>query len=286
MPLFEQLLRFVWKYFAGPIAADAMNQATATWNGTTAQTGYNVFNTAAWAAIGVTAVYMVKEKFKEIGIQLDTGTAVNTLPFVVTGGLLRFLEDAAALPFLLRPLAITPLIYLVIGLLFAAAVLAARKLEQKGYKKSKTLRYMGVAAASVTALYTLIVVPGLEIVAGLKPVAIALTLTGLYYLVSRKKAFGRKEYVLTVFSQVFGGAVSMVSLSYGYRQKQLLAQAFTALLGQPGILVFKTGLALAAVYLIEESLEEEAFKAVALIVLYSVGLGTGLRVLLRLMAGI
>lgn len=282
------ILEFIWKYLAGPVMADAQNAEAAVWNGVTAHTGYNLYNTVAWALIAVTAILLIRREFNKRDIQLTTQTAVNSIPFILLGGILRFLEDAAVLPFILRPLAITPVIYLVIAGLFLASLPLASKLASRSECTRddllKNLGYVYLAPFLALTVYTL--VGGAEILLILMPIAIASILTGLYYAVTRRNSYSNTEYLLIAFSQFFGGAASMVSISQGYQQKQLLTQAFTSLFGEPGIIILKAGIIGLAVYMLEKDIEEEQMKALALIVLYSIGLATGLRVLLRLSLGI
>lgn len=282
------ILEFIWRYLAGPVMADAKNAETAVWNGVTAHTGYNPYNTVAWALIAITAIFLIRREFDRRDIQLTTETAINSIPFILLGGILRFLEDAAVLPFVLRPFAITPIIYLVIAGLFLGSIPLASKLASRSSCTRddllKNLGYVYLAPFLALTVYTLI--GGADILLILMPVIIAAALTGIYYAVTRRNSYSNKEYLLIAFSQFFGGAASMVSISQGYQQKQLLTQAFTSLFGQPGIMILKAGIVGLAVYVLEKDIEEEQMKALALIVLYSIGLATGLRVLLRLSMGI
>ncbi|MFB6175419.1 MAG: DUF63 family protein [Candidatus Nanohalobium sp.] len=281
-------LEFIWKYLLGPVIADARNAKTAAWHGVTAHTGYNIINTATWGIIAVAAIFIVRRELGKRDIQITTTTAISAIPFIALGGVLRFLEDAAVAPFIVRPLIITPFIYFLIAAVFLTALAVASRLAPRyGYTRDKILQAIGYAALTPFLVFSLyLVLTGKRPYALIPPIAISTVLTVIYYSATRKTGYGSKEYVLVAFSQFFGAAASMVSLSYGYHQKQLLTQAFTSIFGQPGILVLKAGIAGLAIYIIEEDLEEETFKAIALIVLYSIGIATGLRVLLRLAAGI
>lgn len=282
------ILEFLWKYIAGPIMADAQNAETAVWNGVTAHTGYNVFNTLAWGIIAVTAILLIRKEFKEREIQLTTETAVSAIPFILLGGILRFLEDAAVLPFIARPLVITPVIYLLIAALFLGSIpLASWMASRSSCTRDDLLKNIGfVFLAPFLAATVYMMVRGADLVLLTLPLLLALGLTTVYYAATRRNNYSRPEYLLVAFSQFFGGAVSMISLSQGYTQKQLLTQASTAVFGEPGIIVLKAGIVGLAVYMLEHDIEEEQMKAIALIVLYAIGLATGLRVLLRLGLGI
>lgn len=281
-------VEFLWKYLAGPIIADAKNAETAVWNGVTAHTGYNVFNTLAWGIIAILLLFLIRKEFQKRDIELTTSTAISAIPFILLGGIIRFMEDAAVIPFILRPLAITPIVYLVVAGLFLGSIpLASWMASRSSCTRDELLKNIGyVLLSPFLGITVYLMVQGASLTPIFTSVVIAVVLTGLYYLATRRTDYSRKEYVLTAFSQLFGGSVSMVSLSYGYTQKQLLTQAFTSIFGQPGVLVLKTGIAGLAIYLMEEDMEDGTVKAIALIVLFSIGLATGLRVLLRLGLGI
>lgn len=282
------VLEFLWKFIAGPIMADARNAETAVWNGVTAHTGYNIYNTLAWGIIAIAIIFLIRREFQRRDIKLKTSTAISALPFIILGGIIRFLEDAAVIPFLLRPLAITPIVYLVITVLFLGSIPAASWMASKSScTRDDLLKNVGyVLLAPFLGIAVYLMTQGARITPILASVAISVLLIGIYYLISRRTAYSKKEYLLIAFSQFFGGAVSMVSLSYGYTQKQLLTQIFTSIFGQPGVLILKTAIAGIAIYLIEDDIDEGEVKAIALIVLYSIGLATGLRVMLRLGLGI
>lgn len=279
---------FLWKYIAGPIIADAKNAETAVWNGVTASTGYNIFNTIVWGILAAGFLLFVRNEFKKRDIEINTATAINSIPFIMLGGLLRFLEDTAILPFIVRPLVITPVIYLLISAVFIISIVyASKKASSLGCTRDELFRNIGYLILSpFLALTTYMVFLRADLILMMLPVVLAAAFTGLYYITTKSTGYSSREYVLVVFSQLFGGAVSMVSLSFGYSQKQLLTQAFTSIFGQPGVMILKASIAGLAVYMIESDIEENQIKSIALIVLYSIGLATGLRVLLRLGMGI
>lgn len=282
------ILEFLWKYIVGPIIADAKNAETALYQGITAHTGYNIYNTLAWGLIALGIILLIKKEFQKRNIELTTQTAISSIPFVLLGGILRFLEDAAVIPFVLRPLAITPIVYILIAAVFIGSIpLAKRMAARSSCSRDELLKNLGYLYLSpFLGLTTYMMVTGANLSVLITPVLLALAFTGLYYALTRRTDYSSKEYLLVAFSQFFGGSVSMVSLSYGYEQKQLLTQAFTSVFGRPGILVLKMIIVALAVYIIDGDLENDQLKALALVVLYSIGLGTGLRVLLRLGMGI
>ncbi|QKQ98368.1 DUF63 family protein [Candidatus Nanohaloarchaea archaeon] len=287
--MIEKILNFLWKYIAGPIIADAKNAETAVWNGVTAQTGYNIFNTAAWGILAALFGYLIYREFDRRNIRFTPETVVASVPFILMGGMLRFIEDTGAIVFSLRPFLITPVIYFVIAGIYVISFVGAIRISKKhGKDRDRSLAEIGTLFLTPVALYTFYLLFQFGINWSLLVISILIPgamLTGFYWL-HRDTDFGEAPYYLIAFSQFFGGAVSMVSVSQGYVQKQLLAQFSTQLFGAPGILLVKTGLLAAVLYVLKDGDEDEITEAVLILALTVVGLATGLRVLLRLIVGI
>jgi uncharacterized membrane protein len=272
----ELVSDFLWRFLAGPVVADALNQSSATWQGVTAYTGYNPVNTGVWVGIALVCLGGAKRAADKHDIDY-----VYASPFVMLGGLLRFIEDAAAVPFEARLLLVTPVIYFLVAGLFVACLAAARRFEDR----NRTLGLIGVVILSAAAV---VAASQLEVAApvfGAKALLVPAALTGIFYGVVRGTEFNRPVFSLAAFSQFFGGAVSMLAVTNGYPQKQLLAQLSTDLLGPGGILVLKSGLLGAGLFVARDA--DDRFTEVAvLMALVVVGLATGLRVYLRVLSGL
>jgi uncharacterized membrane protein len=276
----DSLLSFVWKYLAGPVVADAKNAETAVWQEVTAQTGYNPVNTVAWAVIAGGIIYGAYLLFRRQGLEFDQETALYSTPYILLGGLLRFTEDASVVGYPESILLITPVIYVIIAIPYLAVSVFSSQGDW-----NRNILYSGIA----------LLVPGIALaVAGLEsfspgvllPVlGISGVLTLLLYGAVRDTVYDRKDYLLAGFSQFFGGVVSMMAVEQGYIQKQLLAQTSTQLLGSPGILVVKS-LVLAVALWTASDMEDDRMESLIILGLLAIGLGTGLRVLLRLLAGL
>lgn len=278
------VLEFLWKYIAGPIVADAMNVSQATWNGVTASTGYNPVNTVAWAVLAVLFGALIYQGFQRWDVRFDVKTVLYSVPFILLGGVLRFIEDAGVLPFEVRLVLITPVIYFFVAGLYFGGLALARKLDGDRDRNLALIGSLLLAPALVYGFYVMFST-GVDFVLLFSPVLVAGVLTAGFYWLVKGQRFDRPEYHLIAFSQFFGGAVSMVSVSQGYVQKQILAQVSTSLFGAPGILVLKTGFLVAALYVLKD-IEEELSRAIIVMFLTVIGLATGLRVLLRLSIGV
>lgn len=276
----ETLTAFLWRYIIGPVVADAQGVSEATWQGVTAVTGYNLVNTSVWALLAALVGYGIYILFERQDIRFDRSTVVYSLPFVVLGGVLRFVEDAGAGSLGMRLLLITPVIYFLIAGIYLLSIVLGEKFAED---RDLFLLVSGSLLTLPVFAYSLIFVKEFSLL--LQPFILASGLTLAAYLLLQDSYFDAPIYLAAVFSQFFGGAASMVSLSQGYSQKQLLAQQATSIFGEPGILVVKAGVLFLAFKVLKD-IEEEDVESLLLMALMIVGLATGLRVALRVSAGI
>jgi len=279
---------FIWQYIAGPIIADAQNTSSVTRNGVEAFTGYNPVNTVLWAIIATAIVYGLHRLARKYEIELTTEKVIYSLPFIVLGGLLRFIEDTVIINYPYSVILITPIIYGVILLLYLASFILSRKIAVKTkLSENKILLYQGLILLALPSLAVINYFASnsfrLELV--LAVLAIPLILTGLYRYAVQDSELDKNSYILILFSQLFGGTASMIAVTQGYDQKQLITQIFTSIFGPSGVLIAKLGLSALVIYALLDT-EDKELEALAVFVLTIVGLGTGLRVFLRMLAGI
>ncbi len=119
---------FVWKYLWGPIVADAKRVPQ---EGITE--GYNVVNTTVYALVLAVAVIGVWRAFTYLGIRIDGTYLIAMVPFVLLGSTLRALEDASLFSRdgVLVYLVISPIIYMMIGILVFGLTLWSHRIEQE-----------------------------------------------------------------------------------------------------------------------------------------------------------
>ncbi len=278
--MIDKILNFTWKYLAGPVVADARGMENVTRNGITASTGYNLVNTVAWMLLAGLIIYLVYQFFERRDLGFDMETALYSTPFVLLGGVLRFLDDAAVIQYPLSILLITPVIYIVI----AAPYLAVSYFSEEG-NWERNLLYTGAALLVPSLVISFTGFQNLRTGLLIPVVLVSGVLTALFYAGVRDTVYDRLEYHASALSQFFGGAVSMLAVENGYVQKQLLAQYSTQLMGSPGILVVKAAVLGLALYTVQD-MDDDRMSGLIILGLLAIGLGTGLRVLLRLVAGL
>lgn len=268
------MLEFLWQYIIGPIIAEAQN-GTAVWNGVEAVAGYNIFNTAAWGILGLTALALIIKLFEKYDITLSPEKALNLVPLIFLSGTLRFVQDAVNLPLLIEVLMITPVIYVWIAALTVTLVFLE---EFKGLD----FRYFNFFA--VISTLGIIFYLGVPLI----PLMIAFTgsgvIAGLYYYITEGLKFQSLPLALTVMSQFFEAFSSIYGLTQGYEARQLITSTAVNLFGPAGFLLVKLlilGLGLSIFFDLEED-----YRGLLLVALYSIGFGTGIRVILRASLGV
>ncbi len=282
------VLELIWIYLVGPLVAAAQNSETATWAEATAQAGYNSVNTVVLAAVAISFIYGTYRLFQKYDIEFDTEKVIYSIPFIVLGGLLRFIEDTGAVSYPYSIILITPVIYMAMYVLYMATLVISLKIKKRyEIHENKTIFYTGLLLLVPPVLFTGYFFTALEPRFDLLLLALALPViaTATYKFIVKETGADRLEYHLIVFSQIFGGAASMVAVTQGYEQKQLLTQAFTQAFGAPGILIAKSILAALVIWALLD-VDDKELEGLAVFVMLVVGLATGLRVLLRMLAGV
>ena len=129
--------QFIWRYFWGPIVADAHGVAQVEkFNGKTlipsegldgsviAEPGYTVFSTVIYGIILVFTLIGARVIFQQLNYDLTKKTVLSFIPLMVFGGLIRVAEDLNTfvytltdrflIPFPYSSLLISPIIYFVL----------------------------------------------------------------------------------------------------------------------------------------------------------------------------
>ncbi len=117
---------FVWRYFWGPIVADACGHPVGG-----IHEGYNAINTLVYGTLVIALIYYGWKGIKRHIIYVDSDTVVALLPLIFVGALSRVLEDAGSYSIPEAYFFISPIIYLWIGFLALFFLLFAHFLEKR-----------------------------------------------------------------------------------------------------------------------------------------------------------
>jgi uncharacterized membrane protein len=122
---------FVWKYYWGPIVADAGGDA----GGLTAE--YNWFDTLTYGLILAVSAYFIHKLFVKLDIRTGTLFFISMVPALIIGPAARVLEDMELFNEPLQYLFISPIIYIFMGLTALGTVICGYYLEKLGRRGSR-----------------------------------------------------------------------------------------------------------------------------------------------------
>lgn len=291
--------RFLWKYFWGPVVADAANRATAVHGGVVAHRGYNLVNEVGYGLLMGYFLLLLVQLLRRFDLGAGRGFVLQFVPFVVFGGLLRVVEDAGILSVPLRYLVISPLIYFTVFAVVLVVLVAAVVLERRGAVADhrRVVAGTGTAAALGTAALLLVTVEpvaawmlpaslGIAAAAFLPAAALGLALAGEYPGVGRLLSW---EPAVILYGHLLDGSATALSLEVlGYGEKHPVVAAFVKVAGTAyAFIPLKLVVIGGILYWLEAGREEDPrFTNLVLLGILAVGLGPGTRNTVRAVLGI
>jgi len=142
---------FIWKYFWGPIVADAVGHPM-SYHGVAAAEGYTLVSEFAYGALLLLLVYLMYRFFEFFDIKVDVPFFVASLPFIILGSTLRVLEDSGLYEKPLSYLFISPIIYVQVGIYFFIAMMLGIYME----RSSRKVRLFVYAVLLIDAAYAIL----------------------------------------------------------------------------------------------------------------------------------
>lgn len=142
--------QFVYKYFWGPIVSDLEGRPV---DGITE--GYNIVNTIVYALLLAAVLLIMYKVVKRLKITMDLGLIAASIPFFLFGGVSRALEDALLFQGWLGYWFISPLIYVMIGLLFAFAGITGYLARRKTDEVARQTLYFIIFVIGIMVAYYL-----------------------------------------------------------------------------------------------------------------------------------
>jgi len=122
---------WIWKYYWGPVVADAGVSNTAVHNGVVAKEGYTLVSELTYGVMVIVALYGIFRLLKKLKIRVDWSFALALLPYILFGSVSRVLEDTGYFKPPLVYLFISPLIYMLIALIAVFFLLLGYFLEKR-----------------------------------------------------------------------------------------------------------------------------------------------------------
>ena len=260
-------MNFFWKYFWGPVIADALNHPIGT-----VHEGYNLVNTIMYAIIALIAIYLTYLLIKKLEIKIDRYFVYSLLVFSFVGATWRVMEDLMLIPMPWTVLFITPLIYVV---LYAIAIVPLVI-----FKDSKIMGYVGLGIlipSLAIVLFRQIVHPWMLLVIP----SIAFVVSIPIYLF---KPFRRIENFFILFGHMVDSFATYFSITiFGYGEKHVLTSKILKF--SPISYIFiKYLVVLSVIYLLKDYKDEPRIYIISILAM--LGLATGFRDTLRLALGV
>ncbi|MFH1420413.1 MAG: DUF63 family protein [Candidatus Aenigmatarchaeota archaeon] len=268
--MLEQIKGFFNTYYIQPI---------------TTGSGYNIYNTITYAILFAIVVFGVYKLLKHYQIKINNDFLIGVFPYVVLGGILRAAQDAKIVDSFIF---ITPMVYVSVLIISLALLALSRKIEKiKNRPYHETWALLGGAICLITLIFFSFPVYYAGILIGVITAAWFVIFYGIKRIT--KLALLSWENILLIMSQVFDATTTFVTLQFfpGYFEQHVVANVAIDVFGPIGMFILKIPVILVVIYVLDreipEQTNERTFIKLAILVL---GMGPGLRNLLRLMMGV
>lgn len=149
--------QWIWKYYWGPVVADAAGEPT-MFHGVMAEEGYTLVSELTYGVILVVALFGIYNLLKKLKIVVDWRFCLALLPYIIFGPATRVLEDAQ---YFQEPAVywfISPLIYLQIAVYALGFLLLGHYLKHVSRKKSLqfSLYYLCLLFGAINVCYAIV----------------------------------------------------------------------------------------------------------------------------------
>ena len=118
--------QFVWRYFWGPVVADAEDRAV---GGITE--GYNIVSTLSYGIILAGAILVIYRLIVVLDIEMNKWFFLAVIPYILFGGFARALEDAMLFKTPGSYIFISPVIYVFTGLMTVGLMVISHFISRK-----------------------------------------------------------------------------------------------------------------------------------------------------------
>ena len=263
---------------------------------------YNIYNTAAYAIIGILAAYMIYKLLIRKKIAIDGRFYYAVIPFVLFGGILRVITDSEMLPrsvnvsgMTIYPF-ITPGIYILIAIILGISLFVSQKISSKEGAK-KTAGNIGISLAILASLILLLgnyrKMTGTSILLFAAIPVLAFVSAGIFefakrfYKTKTTAETGKLER-FAVFSQMLDGSATFIGVQFaGYSEQHVVANAlFDAFGGPIAFYAVKLLFVLFAVYILRKESNNQNEHVYLLLLISILGLAPGMRDALRMLFGV
>ncbi len=306
--------QWIWKYYWGPIVADASG-SIAFHNGIEASEGYTVVSEITYGVLLIIALYAIYRVLKKLNITVDWRFALALMPYILFGPISRVLEDTNYFSEPVEYLFISPLIYLQIAFYAIFSLLIGYYLEKKLKNRIFTVNkiiFLGGLIFLIPSLYLITIwilgdrwgnTTGVRFDVFLIVLGLIFLIVGLVFIIAY--IFGKKEKIavyknplnLAMLSgHLIDGITSYISIkdpfSMGlyYAEKHPASNVLLNIWG-PLFPIVKFILIIVVIYVFDVMFKDELKNHMTLVNLLKIGIlilgfSPGLRDLLRVTMGV
>jgi len=244
--------------------------------------GYTVLNTVVFGIILGIVVILIIKMFKYIKKD-PKDLLIPVIPFIFFGSSARALVDNGIYPLILW--LVTPGIYVLTGAITITALLISVYAE----KKIKfDYRYLMLIIGVIICIPNILNISHVNWVAFFEVIGVWAAVTSIFVLIGTKWSLLKDKFNLGVLSaHLFDASSTFIAIDfYGYGEQHVLPNALMNLAGTAAVMFpLKIAVILAALYVIDEYVEDNTIKNMLKLAIFILGLSPGLRDFLSLIMG-
>jgi uncharacterized membrane protein len=240
--------QWIWKYYWGPVVADASGHPV-SYNGVTTFEGYTILSEITYGIILVCALYGLYKLLKKLDIKIDWYFCLASFPYILFGPVTRVLEDTT---YFSEPAVywfISPLIYFQTTLYVLIFLFLGYYLQKKTFNPRKTLFILLSVFVLIDGFYTIIWALGIHYGASLIEPYYFYILSLLAFLPLPYRMI--KKQKMTVNTVIFSGGLLVVLPSFFLIGRWIMGNQWSGSYGTYGnVFLLVIGLVVSIVILV------------------------------------
>ena len=244
--------------------------------------GYTILNTVVFGIILGIIVILIIKMFKYIKKD-PKDLFIPLIPFIFFGSSARALVDNGIYPLILW--LVTPGIYVLTGAITIATLLISVYVE----KKTKfDYRYLMLIVGIIICIPNILNINHINWIAFFEVIGAWAAVSSIFVLLGAKWSLLKDKFNLSVLlAHLFDASSTFIAVDfYGYGEQHVLPNALMSLAGTAAVMFpLKIAVILAALYVIDEYVEDNTIKNMLKLAIFILGLAPGLRDFLSLCIG-
>jgi len=245
--------------------------------------GYTLLNTVFFGIILGVAVILIIKLFKYIKKD-PKDLLIPLIPFIFFGSSTRALVDNGIYPLILW--LVTPGIYVLTGLVAIATLIISVYVEKK---TNFDYRYLMLIVGVILCIPNILNINHLNWTAFFGVIGIWAAVSSIFVLLGTKWGLLKDKFNLGVLlAQLFDASATFIAITfYGYGEQHVLPNVLMGIANTAAVMFpLKIAVILAALYVIDEYIEDKTIRNMLKLAIFILGLAPGLRDFLSLSMGV